>query len=87
MSAKIIFLSLGICLGMQCAAVEFARNVLGIKDATSTEMNPDTTNPVIDLMESQKEITQKGGTMRLGAYICELKKGTKAHTVYGKTQN
>lgn len=77
---------LGICLGMQCAAVEFARNVLGLKDAASTEMNPDTSNPVIDLMEGQKDITQKGGTMRLGAYICELKKGSRAHHIYGKSK-
>ncbi|CAA9257672.1 MAG: CTP synthase [uncultured Adhaeribacter sp.] len=77
---------LGICLGMQCAAVEFARNVLGLPDAASTEMNPDTTNPVIDLMEGQKDITQKGGTMRLGAYICELKKGSRAQHIYGKTK-
>ena len=75
---------LGICLGMQCAVVEFARNVLGLAAATSTEMNPDTPHPVIGLMDSQKEVTEKGGTMRLGAYICELKKGTKAHNVYGK---
>lgn len=77
---------LGICLGMQCAAVEFARNVLGLADAASTEMNPDTTNPVIDLMEEQKDVTQKGGTMRLGAYICELKKGSRAQHIYGKTK-
>jgi len=76
---------LGICLGMQCAVVEFSRNVLGYQDAASTEMNPDTSNPVIDLMDNQKEITEKGGTMRLGAYICELKKGTRAHAIYGKT--
>jgi CTP synthase len=77
---------LGICLGMQCAVVEFARNVMGLKDAASTEMNPDTPYPVIGLMESQKEITEKGGTMRLGAYICELKKGTRAHAIYGKSR-
>ena len=77
---------LGICLGMQCAVVEFARNVLGMADAASTEMNPDTSFPVIDLMEDQKEVTEKGGTMRLGAYICELKKGTRAHHVYGKSK-
>jgi len=77
---------LGICLGMQCAVVEFARNVLGIKDAASTEMNPETSNPVIDLMEEQKEITEKGGTMRLGAYICDLKKGTRAQHIYGKNK-
>jgi CTP synthase len=77
---------LGICLGMQCAVVEFTRNVLGFSEATSTEMNPETPHPVIDLMESQKEITEKGGTMRLGAYICELKKGTRAHNIYGKSR-
>lgn len=77
---------LGICLGMQCAVVEFARNVMGLKDAASTEMNPDTPYPVIGLMESQKEVTEKGGTMRLGAYICELKKGSKAHAIYGKSR-
>jgi len=75
---------LGICLGMQCAAVEFARNVLGYTDAHSTEMNPDTTHPVIYLMEDQKQVTHKGGTMRLGAYPCDLKKGSKALGIYGK---
>jgi CTP synthase len=75
----------GICLGMQMAVIEFARNVLGIKDAHSTEMNPDTTNPVIDLMETQKKITAKGGTMRLGAYPCTIAEGTLANRVYGTT--
>jgi CTP synthase len=75
----------GICLGMQCAVVEFARNVLGLKDAASTEMKPNTMHPVIHLMESQKEVVQKGGTMRLGAYDCEIKKGSKAHSAYGKS--
>ncbi|MBX0331758.1 CTP synthase [Pontibacter sp. HSC-14F20] len=75
---------LGICLGMQCAAVEFARNVLGLEGAASTEMDPDTPFPVIDMMEDQKNITQMGGTMRLGAYTCELKKGSKAFSIYGK---
>ena len=73
---------LGICLGMQCAVVEFARNVLGLSDANSTEMSRTTTNPVIDLMEEQKGITEKGGTMRLGAYPCEIKKDSKAYLVY-----
>ena len=73
----------GICLGMQCAVVEFAKNVLGIADAASTEVDPDTKNPVIDIMESQKHLTQKGGTMRLGAYKCELAKGTLAYKAYG----
>ena len=75
---------LGICLGMQCAVVEFARNVLGI-DASSTELNPKTKHPVIDMMEEQKKITTKGGTMRLGAYACKLKKGSKANHIYGDT--
>ena len=74
---------LGICLGMQCAVIEFARNVLGIADANSSEMEA-TPHPVIDLMEEQKGITAKGGTMRLGAYPCELKKGSKAAAAYGK---
>ncbi len=75
----------GICLGMQCAVVEFARHVLGLRDAASEEMNPQTMHPVIHLMQSQKEVTQKGGTMRLGAYDCEIRKGTKAFSAYGKT--
>src|SRR3989337_2725119 len=65
----------GICLGMQMAVIEFARNVLGLKDAHSTEMNPGTPDAVIDLMDEQKQITAKGGTMRLGAYPCDLKEG------------
>ncbi|MDB5256897.1 MAG: pyrG [Chitinophagaceae bacterium] len=76
----------GICLGMQIAVVEFARNVMGHKEANSTEMNPDTEYPVIALMESQKNVTKKGGTMRLGSYTCELVKGSKAYTAYGKTK-
>ena len=76
----------GICLGMQCAVVEFARNVLNLPDASSTEMNPDTTAPVINLMDDQKDVTQKGGTMRLGSYACDLKKGSRAHQAYGKTR-
>ena len=75
----------GICLGMQCAVVEFARNVLGLQDASSAEMNPNTQHPVINLMEDQKEVVNKGGTMRLGAYPCEVKKGTKAYSAYAKT--
>jgi CTP synthase len=75
----------GICLGMQMAAIEFARNVLGLKEAHSTEMNPDTTEPVIDLMDEQKKVTAKGGTMRLGAYPCDLKEGTLAAKIYGKS--
>ena len=73
----------GICLGMQMAAIEFARNVLNLKDAHSTEMDANTKNPVIDLMEEQKEITTKGGTMRLGSYPCEIKPGTLAFNIYG----
>jgi CTP synthase len=72
----------GICLGMQTACVEFARNVLGLKGAASTEVDPDTPHPVIDKMEAQKEITQKGGTMRLGAYPCTIRKKTKAYDAY-----
>ena len=75
----------GICLGMQMAAIEFARNVLGLKDAHSTEMDPDTKEPVIDLMEEQKKVTAKGGTMRLGSYPCDIKEGSLADTIYGRT--
>jgi CTP synthase len=74
----------GICLGMQCAVIEYARNVLGLADAHSSEMNPETSHPVIDLMEEQKNVTNKGGTMRLGAYACKLEKGSTAHQIYGK---
>ncbi len=77
---------LGICLGMQCAVIEFARNVLGFKDAHSTEVNPATSHPVIDLQEVQKKITHLGGTMRLGAYPCLIKEGTKAFEIYGKKE-
>ncbi len=73
---------LGICLGMQCAVVEFARNVLGLTDAHSTEMNPRTSSPVIDIMEAQKKISCKGGTMRLGAYPCKITEGTKVAGIY-----
>lgn len=73
----------GICLGMQCATIEFARNVLKLKDACSAEMNGESEHPVIDMMEDQKNITTKGGTMRLGAYDCHLTKGTKAYATYG----
>jgi len=74
----------GICLGMQMAAIEFARNVLGLKDAHSTEMDINTTNPVIDLMEAQKKVTAKGGTMRLGSYPCDIAEGTLAYSIYGE---
>ena len=77
---------LGICLGMQMAVVEFARNVLGYEDAASTEVNPSTAHPVIDLMESQKSTTIKGGTMRLGAYGCRLVPGTLAYRIYGQDE-
>lgn len=74
---------LGICLGMQMAVIEFSRNVLGLKDANSTEMNERTPNPVIDIMEKQKSITHMGGTMRLGSWKCELKEGSLAREIYG----
>ena len=74
---------LGICLGMQMAVVEFARDVLGFERANSSEMDHATPFPVIDIMESQKNITNKGGTMRLGAYDCQLKTGTRAYEIYG----
>jgi CTP synthase len=76
----------GICLGMQMAVIEYARNVLGWADANSTEMVKETTHPVIDLMDEQKDVTAKGGTMRLGAYPCTVKEGSLAHTIYGTTQ-
>ncbi|MAD98095.1 MAG: CTP synthetase [Flavobacteriaceae bacterium] len=75
----------GICLGMQMAVIEFAKNVLGLKDAYSTEMKPDAKNPVIDLMQSQKDVVNKGGTMRLGAWDCELAEGSKSHKAYGES--
>lgn len=73
---------LGICLGMQMAVVEFARNVLGLKDAHSSELNPETTNPVIDLMPEQKDIEEMGGTMRLGSYPCKIAEESKAYEAY-----
>jgi CTP synthase len=76
---------LGICLGMQCSVIEFARNVLGLKDAHSREMNPATSAPVIDLLEAQKNISHMGGTMRLGSYPCRIVENTLAHKIYGKT--
>ena len=75
---------LGICLGMQCAVIEYGRNVLGIDNAHSTEINPETPHPVIDIMEEQKAITDKGGTMRLGAYPCQIEEGSLAEEVYGE---
>lgn len=76
----------GICLGMQCMVIEFARDVLGLADANSTEMNPLTTHKVIDLMEEQKSISNMGGTMRLGAYDCRLRPGSLAAKAYGKPE-
>ena len=75
---------LGICLGMQCAVIEFGRNVLNMKDAHSTEMDETSDFPVIDLMEDQKSVTDYGGTMRLGAYACQLKEGSHAYKAYNK---
>lgn len=76
---------LGICLGMQMAVIEFSRNKLNLHDANSTEMNPETTNPVINLMEEQKTVTEKGGTMRLGAWQCNITPDTLAHKIYKTT--
>jgi CTP synthase len=73
---------LGICLGLQCAVIEFARNVVGWEEAHSAEFEPNTPYPVIDIMEEQRNITQKGGTMRLGAYDCKLIEGTKSYNAY-----
>lgn len=75
----------GICLGMQCMIIEFARNVLGLEDANSTEMDTKTPHNVIDLMEEQKSISNMGGTMRLGAYECSLRPGSRVAEAYGKT--
>lgn len=76
----------GICLGMQMAVIEYARNVVGIKDAHSTEMDPHTPNPVIDMMEEQKRITKLGGTMRLGAYPCSIKADSLASQIYNSLE-
>lgn len=76
----------GICLGMQCMVIEFARDVLGLTEANSTEMEPNTPHNVIDLMEEQKSVTAKGGTMRLGAYDCVLVPGSRAAQAYGTTE-
>ena len=70
---------------MQCAVIEYARNVLNLKDASTTEINQKTNHPVIDLMENQKDISNKGGTMRLGAYKCEIDKNSKAFECYKKS--
>jgi CTP synthase len=77
---------LGICLGMQMSVIEYARNVLGIENAHSTEMDPHTDAPVINMMEEQKKVTDMGGTMRLGAYPCKIEKDSRAYQIYGKTQ-
>jgi CTP synthase len=74
----------GICLGMQCAVIEYGRNVLGLTAANTTEIDENAEHPVINMMEEQKNITLKGGTMRLGAYPCDIKRGTKAFSAYGK---
>ncbi len=76
----------GICLGMQMAVIEYARNVLGLTHAHSTEMDKNTPDPVIDMMEEQKKVTKLGGTMRLGAYPCQILEGSLAHKIYGNTQ-
>ena len=75
---------LGICLGMQCMAIEFARNVLGYADANSTEIDPTTRHNIVDIMDEQKNVLNLGGSMRLGTYDCKLKEGTLAHKVYGQ---
>ena len=75
----------GICLGMQMAVIEYYRNVLGLAEANSTEMNEHTSHPVICLMEDQKEVTKKGGTMRLGAWDCEISEGSNVFKAYKKT--
>ena len=77
---------LGLCLGMQCAVIEFARNVCGMEDANSTEFNAETKHPVIALMDSQQGIVEKGGTMRLGAYPCKLREGTNTMAAYGEPE-
>jgi len=77
---------LGICLGMQCAVIEFARHVCGMQDAHSSEFNPRSPYPVIDLMPEQTNVTDKGGTMRLGRYVCRLVAGTKAMAAYGQEE-
>ena len=74
---------LGLCLGMQCAVIEFARNVAGLKEANSSEFDPNTPHPVIDLMADQRAVSEKGGTMRLGSYLCRIAEGSLAHKAYG----
>ena len=77
---------LGICLGMQLATVEFARNVVGLNDAHSAELDPNTPYPIIDLLPEQKDIEDLGGTLRLGVYPCKIEEGTIAHKVYGELE-
>ena len=77
---------LGICLGMQMSVVEYARNVLGLKDSNSAELDNSTKNPVIHIMENQKKIDHKGGTMRLGAYPCVIKEGSLANRIYNQKE-
>jgi CTP synthase len=77
---------LGLCLGLQLAVIEFARNVCGLTGANSTEMDPNTPHPVIDILPEQKTVRDKGGTMRLGAYPAILKKGTLVHSLYGASE-
>ena len=74
----------GICLGMQMSVIEYSRNILGYAEANSTEMNEKTKHPVVNLMEEQKTITDKGGTMRLGAWKCDIKPNSLAHKIYGQ---
>ena len=78
---------LGICLGMQIAAIEFARSVLHYEDADSSELDPDTEHPVIDLMPDQEQVDDKGGTMRLGAYPCRLREGSRLFGIYASVMN
>ena len=73
---------LGLCLGMQIMVIEFSKNVLNLSDANSTEFDPETSNPVIDIIESQKGLEETGGTMRLGGYRCNLSSGTLAKKIY-----
>ena len=74
----------GLCLGMQVMCVEFARHVLDLKDANSTEMDPSTAHPVVSLLSEQRGVANLGGTMRLGAFVCQIKPASKAHKAYGK---
>src|SRR5205085_8742170 len=75
----------GICLGLQCGVIEFARNVMGLEDANSTEIDPNCRHPVVCLLDDQYDITDMGGTMRLGSYPCKLLEGSRAHQAYGAT--